>query len=471
VKERGDNVMLQRKTFMLALLVVFSLFPFLFSSFVSASESPTLISVASDPYPWERVEVYGSNVSQMISEKEKMLRISLPENDKVRSWFPSDVYVHVGYSSSNQDYDFGSYGYLKSNRYFVLGYGLGWKEATKPYPVLLVHGAADDMNRAWAHPWDKETPSSIDKPGLMQYLAERGYAVFAISFPHTHGNNLFQGQLIADAISIIKEKTGAAKVDIVAHSKGNISSIAYMSSLNDDWSDTAWMTNFRGDVRKYVAIAAPFKGLDTMFRYYLANTNTIDGTLNAPVAFYNAYIYYNYRNYYRWSMTDTYGDGNYFEGQTQLLHNWVDDPNDPVWFNFESDTGDFNNTRNKLYWGGCSYYVCSEGINIAIANSNGQNGTSNFIEKMNKKGLDPEIQFHVLYGTNQALDYYWFGYPIGEKAAPSDGLLFVKSATYTDGMTKRGATLKAMASGNYHHLDIARVTPVLNWIEKKLSEP
>ncbi|CEP66653.1 Alpha/Beta hydrolase fold [Moorella glycerini] len=432
--------------------------------------SHVLISTATDPYPWERVELWGDSSSQMINGQEKIVKFSLPRNDKVRSWFPADIYVHDGYSSTYNDYDFGSYGHLKSNRYFLLGYGPNWQNATKPYPVLLVHGARDDMNRAWAHPWDYQTPGSITNPGLMQYLANRGYAVFAISFPHTHGNNLIQAELIADAIEIIKQKTGASKVDVVAHSKGNLPAIAYMSSLNNEWTDTSWMTDYRGDVRKYIAVAAPFKGLDTMFRYYTANTNVIQNNLNSPVAFWEAYIYYVYRYYKRWDMTDTY-NGNYFQGQTQLLHNWVDDPEHPIPFNSESWTSaDGNETMYDLYYGGQSAYITSEGINQAIANSNGSNGTSNFIAKLNNKGLDPGINLYVLYGYNQVWDYTWWGYPIGEKADDSDGLLFVASATYTSGVTRRGAPLKAKVGMNYNHLDIVRETPALQWIEQKLAE-
>lgn len=436
----------------------------------SLAASPTLISTISNPYPWEKVELWGDTTSQMVNGQEKIVKFALPENDKVRSWFPSDIYIHEGYSSSSNDYNFGSYGRLRSNRYFLLGYGPNWQSATKPYPVLLVHGASDDMNRAWAHPWDKQTPASITNPGLMQYLANRGYAVFAVSFPHCHGNNLIQAELLADAIAVVKSKTGKSKVDVVAHSKGNMVAAAYMSTLNNEWSATSWMTDYRGDVRKYVAVAAPFKGLDTMFRYYTANLNVIDNNRDCPLGFYNAYIYYAYRNYYRWDMTDTY-DANFWQGQTQLLHNWVGDPDHPIGFNSESWTpGDGNETMYDLYYGGTSLYIKSEGIDQAIQDPYGSTGTGNFVAKLNNKGLDPGILLYVLYGTNQTMDYTWWGYPIGEKADASDGIVFVASATYTQGVTRRGAQLKAKTGLDYNHLDIARASAALSWIESKLAE-
>ncbi len=430
---------------------------------------PSLISTPSNPYPWAKVECWASDAANMQSGQEPIVKLSLPANTKIRSWFPSNIFVRDGSSSSYDDYSFGDYGHLRSNKYFLLGYAPNWSSATKPYPILLVHGAADDMNRAWTHPMEIQTPGSISETGLMQYLSGQGFAVFAISFPHTQGNNLIQGQLIADALEVIKSATGKSQVDIVAHSKGNLSAISYMSSLNNQWSDTQWMTDYRGDVRKYIAIGAPFKGIDTSFRYYLSNLTTIEEDLNCPVAFYNAYIYYSYRDYKRWDMTDTY-DKNYFQGQTQLLHNWVEDPNTPIGFNAESATaGDFNSTRNALYFGGHSFYISSEGIDNAIDDRSGSMGTSNFIEKMNNRGIDPYIDVFVLYGYNQTIDHTWFGYPIGEKAASSDGILFQASATYTSGITRRGANLIWKTGKNLNHIQITCNTSAMSWVRDALN--
>lgn len=435
---RGQNRLNIRLAAILTSLTMIACM-FLYPARPASAASPTITSTASDPFPWERVELWADSASQMINGQEPVVKAALPENDKVRNWFPADIFVKDGSSTSSNDYNFGDYGHLKSNRFFLLGYGPGWKNATKPYPVLLVHGASDDMNRAWAHPWDKQTPASITNPGLMQYLANKGYAVFAISFPHVHGNNLIQGQLIADAIDVIKSRTGASQVDVVAHSKGNM------------------------------AVAAPFKGLDTMFRYYTANTTVISNNSDGPVAFWEAYIYYAYRYYKRWDMTSTYS-GNFYQGQTQLLHNWVDDPDHPIGFNAESWTSDANETMLDLYYGGQSIYITSEGIDNAISDPSGTSGTNDFIAKLNGKGLDPNVKLYTLYGTNQVWDYTWWGYQIGEKADASDGLLFVASATYTQGVTRRGAPLMAKTGMNCNHLDIARNNEAMAWIEQQLAQ-
>ena len=447
---------------------------------VAQAVYPTKVSTVTTPYPWAKVELYASGLTNMINGQEPIVKFSLPPNSKIKSWFPADLFVRVGSGSTYSDYSFGDYGYLRSNKYFLLGYGKNWTTATKAVPVLLVHGAGDDMNRAWAHPWSTETPTTIDEnnststetdnSGLMQYLANQGYAVFAVTFPHSQGNNLIQAQLLADAIQVVKNVTGKTQVDIVAHSKGNIAAVSYMSSMNNEYTGTSWMDDYRGDVRKYVAVAAPFKGVDTMFRYYMSNVNVINNNTNCAVAFNNAYIYYLYRDYYRWDMSSA-TDKNYFQGQTQLLHNWVDDAEYPIGFSSESWTnGDFNETMYDLYYGGTSYYVVSEGINTVIKDTNGSaNGTSDFINKMNSKGIDPAIKLYVLYGTKQAISYLYGWYPVGEKADSSDGLLFTASATYTTGVTRRGAALMAKQSYYMNHLEIAAETTALSWIATQLN--
>lgn len=464
---------MKKAVFLSILLMVF------LSAGAVQAAAPAKISTPGNPHPWAKVELYGSGVSGMINGQEPIVKFSLPPNSKVKGWFPSDLFVKVGTGSTYSDYNFGDYGYLKSNRYFLLGYGKNWSTAAKAVPVILVHGAGDDMNRAWAHPWSTETPAAIDEngstssktddAGLMQYLANRGYAVFAVSFPHTQGNNLIQAQLLADAIQVVKSITGKTQVDLIAHSKGNLAAISYMSSMNNEYSAMNWMDDYRGDVRKYIAVASPFKGVDSMFRYYLGNTGVVDQKTNCPVGFYNAYIYYAYRDYYRWDMSSSTYD-NYFQGQTQLLHNWVDDPANPIGFSAESLTaGDFNETMYDLYNGGTSFYMKSEGINNVILDANGTQGTGDFINRMNNRGLDPAVKLYVLYGTRQALDYVYGWYPVGEKAAASDGLLFTASASYTAGMTRRGAVLVAKQSYPYNHLEIARETSALSWIAAQLN--
>ncbi len=99
---------------------------------------------------------------------------------------------------------------------FLLYYAPGWDTNPRPYPVLLVHGANDTADRAWANPNELGGfgcgAISCPETGLMQYLSQRGYKVFAINFPHKQGDNYYWAEQIHDAIQVIKSKTGADKV-------------------------------------------------------------------------------------------------------------------------------------------------------------------------------------------------------------------------------------------------------------------
>lgn len=48
----------------------------------------------------------------------------------------------------------------------------------------------------------------------MQAISSDGYKVFAINFPHKNGDGYFWSEQIADAIAIVKSKTGASEVDV-----------------------------------------------------------------------------------------------------------------------------------------------------------------------------------------------------------------------------------------------------------------
>ncbi len=412
----------------------------------------TLASAPADPAPWEKIELWHD--SSLTSPGESLARRALPANDKVRGAFPADLFVLDGSGGTTSDYKLGDYGHLKSDGYFLLGYAPGWSKASGT-PVLLIHGAGDDMNRAWAHPWDIQTPASIAQPGLMQALAAAGLPTFAISFAHVHGDNLTQARLIASAIDIIRARTGAAQVDLVAHSKGNAAACAYLASLHDAWPELVGKLPYRGDVRRYLAIAAPFKGLDTSFRYYLGNLSVIATGSSAPLGFQSAYIEGAWRSYPRW-----YLGSDLYRGQVQLLHDWTADAEHPVPLAAASATTDANATRDALYFGGSSAFVQSEGIAAAIANAGP--GRAGFIDALQRTGLDPRVGISVLYGTNPQLG------AAGETADPSDGLVFVASASASGGLARRGARIATVDALHLNHLDLARASEAVSWVLAQL---
>ena len=111
---------------------------------------------------------------------------------------------------------FGNLAWPRSSR-FLLYLAPGWDTGSKPTPVLLVHGANDNPDRAWANPDELGGfgcgATTCPGTGLMQYLSGRGYRVFAIGLSHKQGDNRYWAEQIHDAIEIIRSRTGAATVD------------------------------------------------------------------------------------------------------------------------------------------------------------------------------------------------------------------------------------------------------------------
>lgn len=89
---------------------------------------------------------------------------------------------------------------------FLLYYAPGWDTNPKPIPVLLVHGAFENADWAWANPADSPLgcgATSCPNTGMMQFLSGQGRRVFAISFSHGAGDNYYWAEQIHDAIQII----------------------------------------------------------------------------------------------------------------------------------------------------------------------------------------------------------------------------------------------------------------------------
>ncbi len=108
------------------------------------------------------------------------------------------------------------------------------------YPILLVHGVAyrDDIKIL---PYWSKIPSNLRRHGAKIYLSKQN------AF-NSHIDNALQ---IRKRIIKILEKTGAKKVNIIAHSKGGIESRYLVSRLNMDnmvASITTLATPHRGSI-------------------------------------------------------------------------------------------------------------------------------------------------------------------------------------------------------------------------------
>ncbi len=347
---------------------------------------------------------------------------------------------------------------------FLLHYAPGWDSAEKPVPILLAHGANDQADRAWANPGESGDfgcgQSQCPTTGMMQDLAKRGYAVFAITHPHSQGDNYFWAEQIHDAIQVVRDRTGADAVDLVGWSKGVMSTRMYTSSLTQRWG-----TAYRGDVRRLVLIGGPNLGFDYIFRYGTGHNNGIyadyGGIIHAPGPHDELLVLG------LWQERAEYGifksvKGDNFRGQLQMLAAWDDVyPLTTTATNglITWPVGDSSST----YYGEGEYtglYARGKGIDFAI-------GQGSLIEPMIEAGIPASIETYLLCGDLNLDDQGVLiqGLP-NEIAGPSDGIVFVDSCAAEDGI---GDLAETVILEDVNHLklgwDASAVDQIDAWLE------
>lgn len=345
---------------------------------------------------------------------------------------------------------------------FILHCAPGWQGASG-VPVLLVPGANDDATLRFTVGGGRESGDHR----LMDHLAGAGLPVFGISFSHPNGDNLFQGEQLANAIQRIRQLMGRVddpsfQVDVVTHSKGAMPARCYTQDAGQEFRDRKFLTRFRGDVRRILFLGGPLGGIDTPFRYYLYNLTVMSQGWPAPMGA-KKMLYYG-------SMKDS-GPSHImsgcFPGQLQMLH---DLRKLDVGYGALSWTlPDANATMNALVDGGTTLFLESEGLDEA------RSAGGNLIERLNTSGMPPTVAVAALAGTDPVLnDPRWapIKVPLGiEPTAPSDGLVFVKSALHTEGLTRRGARLIQAHSIHVNHVEMLENTEVFDWITSTLTGP
>lgn len=427
--------------------------------FVSHSEATDLFqwtpvkvtTRADDLLYWEKVEVYRD--AHPSFTREKILEVSRYRNPQVLAVFPASLYQ----------------GDTADASLMALFYAPGWDTSSKT-PVLLIPGAADDVFRAWVHPYSFDTPQEISQgqEGFMQKLCRAGYPVFAINFSHNHGCNYLQAEQIRNAIQVIKHRTGARRVHLIAHSKGNCAACIYLCGGRNVYPEQfRFLSEFAEDVDVYVQLGPANKGIDLNFRYYMGNMAIIEQNSSAPLCFYRAVVYGFWKDFYE---RDIYEEnpgtnvGNYFPGQNQLANNLVDDGLD---FSVYSYTPiDINMTMRACYYGGKTMFVESYGIEHAMKEG------GNTIHRLNSRGLDPSVRLVNIYGTDPVLtekDFFFFKVPVGVPDHPSDGVVYVHSASYIKGLISRGARLLAQKGFKKNHVILAADQGVFTWLERELQ--
>lgn len=325
-----------------------------------------------------------------------------------------------------------------NSQLFLLHYAAGWNTGDKPYPVLLVHGAGSDGD----YFADPERDGST--PGLMQALSAQGYKVFSITFAHPHGDNYIQREILAAAIQRIKDVTGATKVDLIAHSKGNMSARMYVSNVKKSWG-----TAFRGDVRRYIQLGAPNGGIDYSFRNTWAAWGIMATGAFGPVPFTQMTIYgWPYNTAYHSIYNASHGGGAY-TGQAQMLARW-----DGTY-----GLGLTEQDWYTCYYGGTGYYSYSYGIDEAISEG------GNLISVLQQNPVDSSVQLATLAGNYNVIDGV-----VMEDDGPSDGMIFVQSATMTDPMTAGGATMLAKTVLPLNHVELTYDDTAIAWVEARLAQ-
>ena len=365
-------------------------------------------------------------------------------------------------------------------------------------PILFVPGAGDNGSRGFI--------TMATKMDL------EGRPVFVLTFAHPHGDVFMQAEVVADAIARIKERRGVDQVDVVTHSKGAIAASIYASNAaGTDWPDSAYEvvgTPYRGDVRRLVTIGAPLGGIDTSYRWPLQNMASLDADTAVSPSSWTTYYPYTTGNLYVTTDLDEQdllsADGDLFPGHRQLLRRQDHAlPGEAPWLGAYSVQQDWYTT----YEGGFGYYSYSSGIDDAIDDA------GDVIGALEAAGVDPDVEIFVLAGENPLLhngaEYQWiqaFGEAwvdlatsgvdawadlvaaaaenagitelhsdevrgivqgkliLGEISGPSDGLVFVDSATHVETLTGRGAQVGEVRVVDLAHLDLLYASPVTGQI-------
>jgi hypothetical protein len=325
---------------------------------------------------------------------------------------------------------------------FLMYYAPGWDTNTNATPVLLVHGANQDADLAWANPNEAGPYGcgrySCPSTGLMQTLSSNNYKVFALGLPHKNGDGYFWSEQIADAISIIKTRTGASKVDVIAWSKAASNARMYISSVRQPWG-----TAYRGDVRRLMLLGSANNGIDLSFRHGWTFSLTVypecGGVINGPTPHEDLVCYGFWRDGEEWS----YGS-DYFPGSKQLLKRW-----DSV-YGLPTYEQDWYTT----YYGGYGYYSQGPGISHYLADS--------LVDDIRNSASPGTVRVQNLCGNQPDIALLH-----NEHTGPSDGVVFISSCRDTVGITNDGGGSTIAVN----HLELGWSTASKNKLLTWLSAP
>ncbi|MEZ5976600.1 MAG: alpha/beta hydrolase [Planctomycetota bacterium] len=334
---------------------------------------------------------------------------------------------------------------------FLLYYGPGWNQGDAT-PVLLVHGANDSPDRAWANPNESGAYGCGDEvcpdTGLLQALVGAGHRVFAIGFGHRQGDNLTAARLVHDALRVVQDRTGADKVDVIGWSMGAFSARLYASGLARDQP-------YADDIRRLLLIGGPNLGFDYLFRYGINHDLFIFpectdplmvAPINAPAPHTATTCFGVLYDHPELSVFETQA-GDFYPGQKQMLARWDDVYAIP----------ELNQDWYTTYHGGKGFVSSGLGIDVAI-------NQGSLVAGMIEAGIPASVSTYLLCGDTQ--DKQENAIPVipNETSGPSDGVVFIDSCAAPDGV----GTLADEALIARNHLELGwhpdAVAVLLGWL-------
>ena len=344
-------------------------------------------------------------------------------------------------------------------------------------PVLLIGGAGDNALRGLSF--------------LAVALSRAGFDSYALTFAHNQGDNFQQAEQIANAVALLREETGAQRVDVVAYSKGAMAARIYASHLEpNDFAVThptyaEHGTRYRGDLGRVIFVGGAHAGQDIIFRWSASNliSGGVSGTpFNSPTSWSAYYPQTSAVPLTGVDWSDRVITGDAFVGQAQLLADLSAvhtlPGQNPTLGLYATSQLDYLTT----YEGGLGFVSLSPGIEAGIERG------GRTVARLQEKGVAPDIELYLVAGGNPILSvgglnssllasgwgdldaaerraswealvrdglgsvFPWYesfsaDLPrlfagtafLGEISGPSDGLVFISSAQDDSGLTSRGA--------------------------------
>lgn len=372
--------------------------------------------------PWQRIECRVDRNAHF--QQEKFLSTTSHKRD------PGEPDHHIA----------GAFGTPEPHsKKFLLHYGPGWSDAERSTPILLVHGAGSNATASFG----KEYLNG--NKGLLFHLAEAGHPVFGITFPNPQGNLYYQTEHLANAISIIKRKTGAEEVDVLGHSSGGLSIRMYLTGMKKSWG-----TSYRRDIRRVIFAGTPHLGIDFVFRHPLAFVQFREEGVPSPWDW--------------WIQEGDLTDKNVFSGAFPLQLQMLNDLDALDLYPLKSVEPDWYTT----YYGGQGFVSRSRGI------FQGMKAGGNHMDKLMKQEFSGDARVYVLAGTDPFMKYRDEDGEIqkqrGEYQGTSDGIVFLKSARAVEHLRKLGANIAGGKTMDINHVELIFGDQAIRWITNTFSD-